>query len=91
VEPANTLVGIEPGLRNHYYVAQIAVQDLLRLGLTVVPDPNPEGPLGRAIIPELSWQAYQGDSLKFSLRAADPVLRETRKKNWPSKWPMGNR
>jgi hypothetical protein len=32
---------------------------LHRLGLTVAPEPNPNGPLGHAVIPELSWQSHQ--------------------------------
>jgi hypothetical protein len=59
VQPADTLANIDAGKQNGYYVARIAVQDLHRLGLTVVPEPDPNGPLGHAIIPELSWQAYQ--------------------------------
>jgi hypothetical protein len=62
VQPADT---IEAGKRNNYYVVQIAVQDLHRLGLTVVPEPDPNGPLGHAIIPELSWQAYQADKQRM--------------------------
>lgn len=62
VQPADT---IEAGKRNNYYVAQIAVQDLHRLGLTVVPEPDPNGPLGHAVIPELSWQAYQADKQRM--------------------------
>ncbi len=61
LQPADTLANIEAVKRNNYYVARIAVQDLLRLGLTVMPEPDPNGPLGHAIIPELSWQAYQAD------------------------------
>jgi hypothetical protein len=34
VQPADILANIEVGKRNNYYVAQIAVQDLRRLGLT---------------------------------------------------------
>lgn len=65
VQPADTLANIEAGKRNNYYVAQIAVQDLHRLGLTVVPEPDPNGPPGHAIIPELSWQAYQADKQRL--------------------------
>jgi hypothetical protein len=61
VQPADTLTNIEASKRDHYYVARIAVQDLQRLGLTVVPEPDPDGPPGHAIVPELSWQVYQAD------------------------------
>ncbi len=59
VRPVDTLANVEASKRNDYYVAQLAVQDLHRLGLTVSPDPDPNGPAGHAIIPELSWQTYQ--------------------------------
>lgn len=63
--PADTLANVEPGKRNDYYIARIAVQDLLQLGLTVVPEPAPTGPPGHAVIPELSWQAYQADKQRL--------------------------
>src|SRR5437016_4203301 len=63
--PADTLLSVEADKRNSYYVARIAVQDLHRLGLTVVPEPRPDGPPGHAIIPGLSWQAYQADKRRL--------------------------
>ena len=54
-----------PGACNDYYVARIVVKDLHRLGLTVAPEPDPNGPVGHAIIPELSWQAYQADKQRL--------------------------
>lgn len=65
VQPADILANIEAAKRNNYYVARIAVQDLHRLGLTVVPEPVPNGPLGHAIIPELTWQAYRADKQRL--------------------------
>ena len=65
VQPADTLANIEPEKRDNYYVARIAVQDLQRLGLSVVADPQPDGPLGHAIVPELSKQAYQADKQRL--------------------------
>jgi hypothetical protein len=61
VQPADTLANIEASKQNDYYVVRIAMQDLHRLGLTVVPEPDPDGPPGHAVIPELSWQAYQAN------------------------------
>jgi hypothetical protein len=58
VQPHETLTNIEAAKRNDYYVARLAVSDLKRLGLTTVPEPDPSGPPGHAVIPELSWQAY---------------------------------
>jgi hypothetical protein len=54
VQPVGTLANIDARKRHDYNVAQIAVQDLHRLGLTVAPEPDPNGPLGHAIIPELA-------------------------------------
>jgi hypothetical protein len=65
VQPVDTLTNIDAGKRNNYYVARIAVQDLQRLGLTVLPEPASDGPLGHAIIPELSWQAYRADKQRL--------------------------
>src|SRR6266849_9638596 len=48
--------GRQPG---QYYVARLPVQALAALNLTVVPDDEPAGPPGHAIIPELSTAAYQ--------------------------------
>jgi hypothetical protein len=56
VQPFDTLINIEPGKRNDYFVARLAVAELKKLGLTIVPEPG--GPPGHAVIPELSWQAY---------------------------------
>jgi hypothetical protein len=57
----DTLANIDRIKAKDYYVACLAVRDLLELGLTVVPDPDPRGPPGHAVIPELTWQSYQGD------------------------------
>jgi hypothetical protein len=65
VQPAGPLVDIDASKQNDYYVVRLAVVDLHRLGLTVVPDPDPAGPLGHAIIPELSWPAYQADKQRL--------------------------
>ena len=35
-----------------YYVARLAVCELLKLGLTVVPDPRENQPPGHALVPE---------------------------------------
>jgi hypothetical protein len=74
VQPADTLANTDASKQNDYYVVRIAVQDLHRLGLTVVPEPAPNGPLGHAVIPELSWQAYQADKQRLK-----PVLVELAK------------
>jgi len=65
VQPVDTLANIDATKRNDYYVARIAVQDLHRRGLTVVPEPDPAGPPGHAVIPELSWQAYHADKQRL--------------------------
>ena len=65
VQPEGILADIDPNKRLDYYVARLAVRDLSRLGLTVVPDPDPTGPAGHAIIPELSIFAYQADKRRL--------------------------
>ena len=73
-QPHDTLPNLDPEKASGYRVARLGVQDLLNLGLTVVPDPLPGGPLGHAIIPELSWQCYQVDKQRWK-----PVLVELAK------------
>jgi hypothetical protein len=63
--PAQTLAGVEASKRNSYYVARLAVSDLKRLGLTVLPEPDPHEPAGHSVIPELSWKAYQADKQRL--------------------------
>jgi hypothetical protein len=62
--PAETLAGVDASKRNTY-VAGLAVSDLTRLGLTVIPEPDPKGPPGHSVIPELSWKAYQADKQRL--------------------------
>jgi len=65
VAPADTLANLEAGKQKEYYVVRLAVQDLLKLGLTVVPEPDPDGPPGHAVIPELNWPAYQAEKARL--------------------------
>ncbi|HWG44019.1 MAG TPA: hypothetical protein VN688_14670 [Gemmataceae bacterium] len=67
VQPIDILASIEPGKRNDYYVVRLAVQELHRLGLTVVAEPEPNGPAGHAVIPELSWPVYQADKQRLKV------------------------
>jgi hypothetical protein len=57
--PADTLAQIDPTKVKDYFVARLSVRNLRSLGLTIAPEPVLGGPLGHAIIPELSWVAYQ--------------------------------
>lgn len=66
-QPLDTLVNVDPAKAKDYFVAQLLVSDIVKLGLTVKPDPLPGGPPGHAVIPELSWPAYQAD--KQNLKA----------------------
>jgi hypothetical protein len=63
--------GRKPG---EYYVARLAVRDLLQLGLSIVPDEQPAGPQGHALIPELSLDACRRD--KTGTRAVQVRLAE---------------
>jgi hypothetical protein len=58
-QPQDLFANRDPAKVSRYYVARLPVRDLHRLGLTVVPEPIPGGPAGHAVIPELSWPAYQ--------------------------------
>ena len=60
-EPADIVANIAPEKQNEYVVASISVADLKKLGLTVVADPEPDGPAGHAIIPELSLPVYDAN------------------------------
>jgi hypothetical protein len=74
VQPQDTLADAAPGKAKDYYVARLAVRDLRSLGLTVVPEPDPAGPLGHAVIAELSWSAYQAQKQRWK-----PILVELAK------------
>jgi hypothetical protein len=65
VQPAETLSRIDPNRAKEYYVVRLSVRDLRNLGLTVIPDPDSAGPLGHALIPELSWKTYIADKLRW--------------------------
>jgi hypothetical protein len=67
VDATGTLADIAPEKRDAYFVARLAVLDLRSIGLTVVPEPQPQGPRGHAVIPELSWQAFGAE--KHALKA----------------------
>jgi hypothetical protein len=60
-KPEDCLAAVDPAAVGDYVVGRLSVLDLLRLGLTVQPDPIAGGPPGHAIIPELSWDAYQAN------------------------------
>jgi hypothetical protein len=57
----DVLLKVKAEKRGHYYICRLQVCDLTKLGLTVVPDPDPEDIPGHCIIPELSWPNYQAD------------------------------
>ncbi len=73
-KPADTLVNIDPAKAKDYYVARLSAGELRKLGLTVEPDPVPGGPPGHAVIPELSWPAYQAQKQRWK-----PILVELAK------------
>lgn len=73
-QPTDTLVNVDPAKVKDYYVARISVGALKKLGLSVDPDVLPDGPSGHAIVPELSWPAYQANK-----QALKPVLVELAK------------
>jgi hypothetical protein len=74
VSPADTLAAVDVAKVKEYYVARLAVASLRNLGLSVRPEPVPGGPLGHAVIPELSWQAYQADKRRWK-----PIIAELAK------------
>lgn len=54
--------GRKPG---EYYVVRLSVRDLQRLNLTVVPDEQPGGPPGHALVPELSVDSCKRDRARW--------------------------
>jgi hypothetical protein len=73
-QPEDTFANRDPAKVAGFYVARLSVRALRNLRLTVVPEPHPGGPPGHAVIPELSWAAYQ--SQKEHLK---PILLELAK------------
>jgi hypothetical protein len=63
--PEDTLAHLDPAKAKGYHVARLAVCDLRKLGLTVLPEPISGGPPGHAVIPELSWPAYEADKQRL--------------------------
>jgi hypothetical protein len=63
VQPQDTLKTVDPSKAKEYFIARLTVADLRGLCLTVEPDPAPGGPLGHALIPQLSWVAYQAHKI----------------------------
>ncbi|HTU89621.1 MAG TPA: hypothetical protein VMF69_05950 [Gemmataceae bacterium] len=74
LRPEDALAHVDPAKRSDYYVVRLAVADLRALGLTLVANPDPNGPPGHALIPELSWPAYQADKARWK-----PILFELAK------------
>src|SRR5262249_24403525 len=74
VQPQDTLAHVAPDKAKDYYVIWLAVRDLRNLGLTIVPEPDPGGPPAHAVIPELSWPAYQAEKQRCK-----PILVELAK------------
>jgi hypothetical protein len=48
-----------------YVVVRLSVEALARLGLTVVPEEDPDGPPGHAVIPQLSFAEYERDKQRL--------------------------
>jgi hypothetical protein len=62
--PSDTLAVIAEDKRNRYYIARVAVRELLVMGLTVRPDPISTAP-GHAVLPELNINAFNSDRLRW--------------------------
>ena len=60
-QPLDALANVDPAKAKDYYVARLSVRGLRKLGLSVTPDALAAGPPGHAVIPELSWPAYQAN------------------------------
>jgi hypothetical protein len=69
--PQDTVANRDPAKVGEYYVARISVRALRDLGLSVNPEPVANGPPGHAVIPELSWPAYEADKQRLKLIQLD--------------------
>jgi hypothetical protein len=73
--PADVLANMPADKRLLNGIVGIRASDLSRLGLSVVPDPEPPGPSGEppipghVVVPELRWEAYDN-----SPTTLDPIL-----------------
>jgi hypothetical protein len=69
--------------RDLYYVARLSVRALRDLGLSAKAKPDPDGPPGHAVIPELARPSYVAEKSRWAkvlvqlaaLASADIVLR----------------
>ncbi|HYV34792.1 MAG TPA: hypothetical protein VE988_03750 [Gemmataceae bacterium] len=73
-QPTDALANVNPLKVKDYFVARLFVRALLNLGLTINPEPKAEGPAGHAVIPQLTWDAYQADKERWK-----PILVELAK------------
>ncbi|MBI3273183.1 MAG: hypothetical protein HYZ53_29605 [Planctomycetes bacterium] len=75
-----------------YYVVQLAVEEISRLGLTVVQDPDPRAPPGHAFIPELTADHYRSDKQRMkdlTFRLAEVASRAIVHVPLPREGPRG--
>jgi hypothetical protein len=47
------------------FVVRLPLKEVLELGFTVVPQEDPDGPPGHALIPELSFPSYEGNKKRW--------------------------
>lgn len=71
---ASTLAHAARRPASDYVVARLRVSDVMTLGLSVVPCPDPGGLPGHVAIPELSLTHYSDSRLKPSLKEASLSL-----------------
>jgi hypothetical protein len=58
-KPSDTLATLSQEKAKKYYVVGLPVNEVRKLGLTVIPNPISGGPPGHALIPEINWDGYQ--------------------------------
>ncbi len=60
-QAADVLFAVAEEKRGKFFVVRWVVRELVALGLTVVPSPEPDDIPGHCVIPELSWSNYQAN------------------------------
>lgn len=75
VSPAE-LVAAAKKPADHYLVARLKAADFYKHGLSLVPDPQPEGPRGHVLVPEINLTAYNDRSKKSWVKEVTLALAE---------------
>jgi hypothetical protein len=80
VSPAE-LVAATNKPADRFLVARLKAADFYGLGLSLVPNPQPEGPAGHVLVPEINFNAYNDHSKRAAIKEVMLALAELASRN----------